>query len=353
MKSQPDNVVIVRPGGEIGIKSRPVRALYEKMLLRAVRQSLKVDKIPYSEMWHTAGRIYVASANGERIAQVAAKVFGVSSTSSGIRVGSDLDEVVEAGTRFGKKVLMPGTFAVRCRRVGTHTYSSKQVEAVLGESLLGLGIGLKVDLTNPEQLLSVEIRDEMAILYSNSVRGPDGFPLGSQEPLVGIVDETSDSVIACWCMMKRGSSLKVVVLSGSEGISGSTLSNLKILAGWIPDRKLNVVAVPCPEDAQDARLLLHVRLAALVAAKERIGGVISGLHPEKLESYKIIEESPVWVFLPLAAMEDSLLRSWAKAIGVSLQPRKRYDDLDPKLRIFCANELNLIVKSEDIVITES
>jgi adenylyl- and sulfurtransferase ThiI len=318
MKSRIDSVVIVRPGGEIGIKSRPVRIIYERMLMRAVRQSLKNDSIPYMEMWHTAGRIFIATQDGERTAFSAARVFGVSSASNGIRIGSSLDEIVMAALDFGKMVLTPGTFAVRCRRVGIHPYTSKQVEALLGEALLALEMGLKVNLTNPGQVLYVEVRDEMAILYAKSVRGPDGFPLGSQEPLAGVIDGTSDSVIACWCMMKRGSSIRAVVLSGSKGIPAETLENLRIMARWIPERKLHVTVVPYPDKIEGS--LIPLRIAAMVAEREGIRGVVSGLHPTNLGNYREIMAFPICVFLPLAAMTDDLLESWANTIGVTAKP---------------------------------
>jgi thiamine biosynthesis protein ThiI len=307
----------VRTGGEIGIKSKPVRSIYEKILLRTIRRSLKEACIPFSTITRIAGRIYINTEEGERAALVAAKTFGVSSASAGIVVKSDLETIVRVGTEVAEKVLAPGTFAVRCRRIGNHPYTSPQVAALLGESILGLGKGLKVDLTSPSQVISVEIRDDTAIIYTSSIRGPDGYPLGTQETFVGIVDETAESVLASWCMMKRGSNLRAIAVANAEGLGGSALLNLRMLAEWVPGRKIRVTVVRCKAAPSDLTKI-KLGLAAKLAKRKRIGAVVSGFHSPNLESVRRVMDSKICVLLPLVAVDDRLIEQWSKMIGVEL-----------------------------------
>jgi len=321
-----EGVVVVRTGGEIGIKSKPVRRTYENLVLKTIRGILKDEGIPFSDIWRTAGRIYIHTEESERAAKRVARVFGVSSTSPGVPLKSDLETILQVGTEIARKTLRSGTFAVKCRRTGSHPYSSVQVAALLGESILSLGKDLKVDLTNPQQVINAEIRDELAIIYARSIRGPDGFPVGTQEMLLGIVDETADSVLASWCMMKRGAQLKALVLEKKEGLTNSTLVNLRTLAGWMPGNRIRAVVAPIDErNAGRLRpLQLQLQLAMYAAKSKGIGGVVSGLQPS-LKALRKITQPQVCVFFPLIAMDDRLLERWSEMASIDLSASARYD----------------------------
>lgn len=321
-----EGVVIVRTGGEIGIKSRPVRRLYESLVLRTIRGILKDEGIQFSNVWRTAGRIYISTKESERAARRVARIFGVSSTSPGVAVKSELETVVKTGTDIARRTLKPGTFAVRCRRIGSHPYSSVQVAALLGRSVLDLGKDLRVDLTSPQQEINVEVRDDLTIIYSQSIRGPDGFPVGTQEMLLAVVDETADSVLASWCMMKRGAQVKALVLEGKEGLTDTTLENLRILAGWMPGNRIRaIVASPIEKDARGL-CPLQLRLAINVASSKGIGGVISGLQPKSLKALGKVINPQVCVFFPLVAMDDNLFERWSEMVGIDLSISTRYDE---------------------------
>jgi len=322
-----EGVVVVRTGGEIGIKSKPVRRAYENLALKTIRGLLKDEGIQFSDIWRTAGRIYIHTEESERAAKRVAKVFGVSSTSPGVALKSDLETIVQAGTEIAQKTLRSGTFAVKCRRTGSHPYSSVQVAALLGESILGLGKDLKVDLTNPQQVINVEIRDDLAIIYAKSIRGPDGFPVGTHEMLLGVVDETADSVLASWCMMKN-----------------STLVNLRILAGWMPGNRIRAVVAPIDERYAGRLRSLQLQLAMYAAKSKGIGGAVSGLQPS-LKALRKITQPQVCVFFPLIAMDDRLLERWSGMAGINLSTSARYDKKTSLDQDFSDSELERILSA--------
>lgn len=339
-----EGVVIVRTGGEIGIKSRPVRRSYESLILKTIRGILKDEGIQFSNIWRTAGRIYINTTESERVARRAARIFGVSSTSPGVAVKSELETIVKTGTDIAKRTLRAGTFAVRCRRIGSHPYSSVQVATLLGRSALDLGKDLRVDLTNPQQEINVEVRDDLAIIYSQFIRGPDGFPVGTQEMLLAVMDETADSVLASWCMMKRGAQVKALVLEGKEGLTHTTLVNLRILAGWMPGNRIRTMVAPPFE--KDARGLqpFQLLLAIHAARSKGIGGVISGLQPS-LKALKKITQPQVCIFFPLVAMDDSLLGRWSEMVGIDLSVSTKYDKKISLDHDFTDSELERIISA--------
>jgi adenylyl- and sulfurtransferase ThiI len=141
--------------------------------------------------------------------------------------------------------------------------------------------------------------------------------LGTQETFVGIVDETAESVLASWCMMKRGSNLRAIAVANAEGLGGSALLNLRMLAEWVPGRKIRVTVVRCKAAPSDLTKI-KLGLAAKLAKRKRIGAVVSGFHSPNLESVRRVMDSKICVLLPLVAVDDRLIEQWSKMIGVEL-----------------------------------
>ena len=94
-------------------------------------------------------------------------------------------------------------FAIKCRRVGNHDFTSQEMAAFCG-SVVVKKVGCPVDLTNPELKIYVEVRDDEAFIYHEKIDGPGGLPLGTQGKVVVLVSSGIDSPVAAYLMMKRG-----------------------------------------------------------------------------------------------------------------------------------------------------
>ncbi len=51
----------------------------------------------------------------------------------------------------------------------------------------------EVDLDDPDLTFGVEVREDLAFLYLESVPGPGGLPLGAQEQVIAMVSGGIDS----------------------------------------------------------------------------------------------------------------------------------------------------------------
>ncbi|MGQ9759038.1 MAG: THUMP domain-containing protein [Candidatus Methanomethylicaceae archaeon] len=311
-----DKVVIARVGGEIGIKSKFVRSMYERKLMKVIRSSLQREDIPFSEITRTAGRIYIFTEDSEETARRVSKIFGISSTSVALATSSELEEILKAGSELAVSHFKPGTFAVKCRRSGSHQYTSMDVASLLGASILNLRKDLKVNLKSPDQSLYVEIKGGRAYLYLESIKGADGFPLGTQDLLLGIIDDTKESVIASWCVMKRGAVLKVITFEVNGVMPEETRTNLRKLVEWIPERVLEMIIVPLPTGDEKLLRSYELLIAISLAKKEGILGVVSGIRPTKISKLGVIPTTGVQVFLPLIALEEETLDEWSRAIDL-------------------------------------
>jgi thiamine biosynthesis protein ThiI len=210
--------VIVRFGGEIGIKSEWTRCNYEKLLLKNIRSVLNHYTVAYREILRKRGRIYVRTENALEVASKLTRVFGISSVSPAKETISEKGEIMQTAFELAKATIKKGSsFAVRCRRIGMHDYSSMEVCKAVGERIL---IGLKsrklhVDLTNPEFKINIEVRDAAAYVFFQTLQGPGGFPTSSQSKVVCLLSGGIDSPVACWLAMKRGCTIVPVYLDST------------------------------------------------------------------------------------------------------------------------------------------
>ena len=201
------DTVIVRFGGEIGIKAPMTRKQYERRLTSNIKAALKHYAVPYSTFNRKPGRLYIKTHQAEKAAEQVSRVFGVQSLSPAIETSSNLDEILSDSLKVASsKFALGKSFAVRCHRVGKHRYTSQDICTRVGEHLrVSLPkLKLRVDLEHPKHTLHVEIRDEKAYVFTKIIKGPGGLPLGTQPKLLCLLKGDVQSTVACWMTMKRG-----------------------------------------------------------------------------------------------------------------------------------------------------
>ena len=161
--------------GEIFLKGLN-RPTFLRMLVDRVRDAVKAVG---GHVWLSDGRIYVSDAADmdEAIRRVT-KVFGVHSVCRATEMEKDDFEALcaqAAKLMEGRR----GTFKVNARRSDKrYPMDSPTINVEMGAYLLEHLPGLKVDVKNPDVVLSVEIRD-LAYLYTHPIPAVGGMPVGS------------------------------------------------------------------------------------------------------------------------------------------------------------------------------
>ena len=69
---------------------------------------------------------------------------------------------------------------------------------------------LRVDVHNPEHLLSLEVRKDKALVYTESIPGVGGLPVGSSGKGLLLLSGGIDSPVAGWLSLKRGMTLDAI-----------------------------------------------------------------------------------------------------------------------------------------------
>lgn len=96
------------------------------------------------------------------------------------------------------------TFCVRVKRVGTHDFSSIEVERYVGGGLNQNNQTAGVKLKNPDVTLGLEIKDDQVYVVTKKYQGLGGFPMGTQESVLSLISGGYDSTVASYQMIKRG-----------------------------------------------------------------------------------------------------------------------------------------------------
>jgi len=353
------DTVIVRFGGEIGIKSEWTRKTYENLILKNIRRTLTFYNINFKEFLRYPGRIYVKTETPVEMSEKLVKVFGVSSVSPAIETTSNLEDIEKKSLELAREKLGQNSkFAVRCRRIGSHQYTSMDVCRKVGQVILDglVDRKLRVDLKNPDVEIQIEVREDKAYVYSEVLYGPGGFPLGAQPKLVCLLSGGIDSPVACWLVMKRGSLTTPIYFDNYPFTDETTLKRAvavaKKLAEWAVGYPMKLYVVPhgpnlieikekCPERLTCilCKRMMY-RIAEEIARRERAEGIVTGESigeqaSQTLWNLKILDEAAKQfpVYRPLVGFDKVETENLARKIGtyeVSIQRAKACEAVPKK-----------------------
>ena len=195
--------LIIARYGEIGIKSPKIRSRFERKLVKNIKATFKCD------VERNQGRIYVHPENFDEGVEKLNQVFGVVSYSPATLTQTTYEDIDKTLSEYVDDLVRIGvldentTFAVKCRRVGTHDFTSQEMAAHCG-GVVRKVILAPVDLSNPDLTIFIEVRENKTYIFHEKIKGPGGLPLGTQGKVVTLLSSGIDSPVAAYLMMKRG-----------------------------------------------------------------------------------------------------------------------------------------------------
>ncbi|MBQ2831769.1 tRNA uracil 4-sulfurtransferase ThiI [Methanobrevibacter sp.] len=216
--------LIIARYGEIGLKSPKIRSRFEKKLVKNIRATFDCDVV------RNQGRIYIFPEDFNEGIEKLNRVFGVVSYSPATSTHANYDDIDETLAKYTEDLMTEGIldentkFAIKCRRVGTHDFTSQEMAAHCGGVVRSVVLA-PVDLTNPDLTIFVEIREGDAYIYHEKIKGPGGLPLGTQGKVVVLLSSGIDSPVAAYLMMKRGCEV-VALHCNNDPFSGPKVTEL-------------------------------------------------------------------------------------------------------------------------------
>ncbi|AKB74165.1 tRNA S(4)U 4-thiouridine synthase (former ThiI) [Methanosarcina lacustris Z-7289] len=342
------NVVIVRYG-ELALKSTGVRNWYEKILMKNIAAMLNSRSIPHSLIRREWGRIFIETTD-PRAAGAAADVFGIVSTSSALITEPDIESAARTCALLGTSLIREGeSFAIRARRSGNHSFTSADLGRNCGDAVWNAleneGKHPRVDLGSPDKEIFVEMRQNLAYVYLETVKGVGGLPLGTQGSMVVLMSGGIDSPVAAWLMMKRGVMIIPVYCNTSpyaeDAARERAFDCIRQLQAWAPGHQFTTYELPhgpnlqafietC--DRKNTCLLckrMMYREAYEIMKKEGASGIITGSSLGQVASqtaanmHAEIYQLSIPIYHPLIAFDKSEIVVIARRIGtyeISIRP---------------------------------
>ncbi|MBD3406484.1 MAG: tRNA 4-thiouridine(8) synthase ThiI [Candidatus Lokiarchaeota archaeon] len=288
------SAVLVRYG-EIGIKSKQTRKRMTALLARNISSAINEQKLPLEKVRRTWGRIFIETSEPEKVAELVSRVFGVVSCSPVVVVTSELETMIKTGFELAKHEFDKGkSFAVGARRVGEHTFSSQDIREQLGAKILHElpELDLNVNLSEPEQSVYVEVRNDTAYIFLRTIDGVGGMPTGTQGKVVCTVSTGLDSPIAAFKVMKRGCVPVFVYFDNTpyaqDGCTALAIRQAQLLADYIYGFEVKLYIIPHGPDLDmikscgiERATCIHckrnmLRLAREVAILENADAIVTG-----------------------------------------------------------------------------
>lgn len=225
-------MILVRYG-EIGLKGK-LRKNFENLLIYNIERILEAWGLQ-KEVSAEWGRIYI-HADDEMIARLVAGVFGVTSTSLAVETEPELSSIRTRALEIGSELIgQENSFAVRARRAGKHDFTSMDMQRYLGAELQSQ-TGARVDLSNPDVTVYIEVRESSSYIYTSIIHGFGGLPVGSQERVLSIINDRK-SVASTWYALRRGCDADLLISEEMNGIYDILLQwanyrNIRVLEGY-------------------------------------------------------------------------------------------------------------------------
>ena len=235
--------------GEIGIKGKN-RYLFEEALVKRIRQALHGTDGDFDVTWEQ-GRIYVersGSFDYDETIHALQKVFGIVGISP-VKVVEEngLPQISEEVIRFLQDTykVHDQSFKIVTRRAKkSYPIPSMEVSSEIGGKVLEAFPDMHVDVHTPQLEIHVEIRDQVYI-YSETIPGPGGMPVGTNGSAMLLLSGGIDSPVAGYMIAKRGVKIDAVYFHAppytSERAKQKVVDLAAQVAVYAGDIRLHVV----------------------------------------------------------------------------------------------------------------
>lgn len=261
-------------------------------------------------------------------------VFGVANFSLVQRTGRDMNELrsaILAGLNGAKFT----SFRIDTQR-GDKTFpiNSPEINRQLGAAVKEQS-GARVDLTNPEFTVFVEILPKDTFFGFNKIPGAGGLPVGGSGRVVSLISGGFDSPIAAYRMMQRGCRLIFVHFHSAPYLDKTSQEKVRQLIALLTRHQFlsRLYLVPFGEIQRQIvaavnrplRVVLYrrmmMRIAEGVARNEKAKALVTGeslgqVASQTLENMSVIEQAATLPILrPLVGMDKQEIIDQARRIG--------------------------------------
>lgn len=318
--------ILLLKDGEIALKGLN-KSTFENILVKNIRR--RIEDLGPVTVQKAQSTIYVKPKTDDYDVDEALrrlqKVFGIAALSKARMVEKDFEKIKAEAVAYLSDVLpFVHTFKVEAKRADkSFPLTSPQICAELGGFLLSRFHNLKVDVKQPDVVVTVEVRDFGAYIHAAKLEGAGGMPIGSSGKALLLISGGIDSPVAGYMMAKRGIEVSAIHFVSPPYTSERALQKVESLCERMCDYlgRVPFYVVPfteiqeqirrnCPEELFTIIMRrMMMKIALRVAKQNDMQALITGESVGQVASQTIgalactdaVSDMPV--FRPLIGMD--------------------------------------------------
>lgn len=341
--------IVLIKNGELALKGLNRNSFEDKLIKNMKSRLADLGKFEFTKSQST---IMVEAQSEETDLDLAveriSKVFGIAALSRACVCEKDFDIIRKSAVQYLEEQLEDAaTFKVEAKRSDKKfPMKSPEICREAGGYILSKFNHLKVDVHNPDIIVTIEIRDKYAFIHGNSIKGAGGMPTGTSGRAAILISGGIDSPVAAYMMAKRGIELCAVHFASppytSELAEMKVMELLKKVAKYsgtittyvVPFTKIQEkIRDLCPEEYFTIIMRrIMMEISEKIAANQNCSALITGESVGQVASQTIyalactdcVVEMPV--FRPCIGMDKEEIIKISRKIDTfetSIQP---YED---------------------------
>ena len=229
--------IIIIKYGELSTKKDNM-SYFLKILKNNIEKNL--ENINH-EIEYDYGRMFIETDDFDNVLEKLNYTFGIHEINIGYKLETNELEVIEKEIVSKLKEKEFNTFKVETKRsYKNYPMDSMEISRKVGGSILRNINNIKVDVRNPEVLVTIEIRNKISLFYFDKVKGLGGYPVGTQGKSLLMLSGGIDSPVAGYLAIKRGISLECIYFDSPPHTSIDAKNKVLRLAKILKNYDKNV-----------------------------------------------------------------------------------------------------------------
>ncbi len=285
--------IILIKNGELALKGLN-RSTFEDILIKNIRKRIKpLGEFEYRKEQSTVAVVPMDDyVDMDEVSDRISRVFGIAAYSRALQVEKDMNVILQNAPEYlAEQLKNAKTFKVEGKRSDKKfPLKSPEISAEVGGAILSKFPHLRVDVKNPEILVTIEIREKFAFIRGNQTKGAGGMPTGTAGKSSILISGGIDSPVAAYMMAKRGLVLNAIHFASPPYTSPQSEEKVHNLLRQVSRYSGNItlftvgfteiqeeIRDKCPEDL--FTLIMRrfmMRISQRIAEKEESKALITG-----------------------------------------------------------------------------
>ena len=285
--------IILIKDGELALKGLNRRSFEDKMVATIRRRLKNLGKVTVERAQST---IYIKPQDDDfdfaEALERMGRIFGIAAFSRACVCEKNMDDILSKAPEYLADTLRNiKTFKVEAKRADkAFPLKSPEICREVGGALLRAFPHLRVDVHNPDEVITVEVRDYAAYIRGGQIKGAGGLPVGTAGRAQVLISGGIDSPVAAYTMAKRALVLNAIHFASPPYTSIRAEQKVRDLLGRVARYSgvIKLAIVPfteiqeeigkhCPEDYFTLVMRrMMMRIACRVSEADGCLGLVTG-----------------------------------------------------------------------------